>query len=140
MAVLCSLATFAQDATLQGKVTDALTGEALIGVSVVYAPGKGTATDLDGVYRLSIPAGEQRVMFSFLGYASRTEVVAITAGEPRTLDLNLATAAAQLDMIVVTAGKFEQRVNPTMLNQIETPDEADLIELRDLIEEHGRRT
>ncbi len=110
MAVLCSLATFAQDATLQGKVTDALTGEALIGVSVVYAPGKGTATDLDGVYRLSIPAGEQRVMFSFLGYASRTEVVAITAGEPRTLDLKLATAAAQLDMIVVTAGKFEQRV------------------------------
>lgn len=110
MAVLCSIAAFAQDGTLQGKVTDALTGEALIGVSVVYAPGKGTATDLDGVYRLSIPAGEQRVMFSFLGYASRTEVVAITAGEPRTLDLNLATAAAQLDMIVVTAGKFEQRV------------------------------
>ncbi|MBK5232974.1 MAG: glutamate synthase large subunit [Thermoleophilia bacterium] len=37
-------------------------------------------------------------------------------------------------------GKFEQRVNPTMLNQLEVPDEADLIELRGLIEEHGRRT
>jgi glutamate synthase domain-containing protein 2/glutamate synthase domain-containing protein 1/glutamate synthase domain-containing protein 3 len=37
-------------------------------------------------------------------------------------------------------GKFEQRVNPTMRNQIEVPDEADLIELRGLIEEHQRRT
>ncbi|MGK2933305.1 MAG: glutamate synthase subunit alpha, partial [Solirubrobacterales bacterium] len=37
-------------------------------------------------------------------------------------------------------GKFGQRVNPTMRNQLEVPDEADLIELRGLIEEHGRRT
>ena len=110
MTVLCSIASFAQDGTLQGRVTDALTGEILIGVSVVYAPGKGTATDVDGAYRISMPAGEQRVTFSFLGYASRTETVTLTAGEARTFDLKLNTAAAQLDMIVVTAGKFEQRV------------------------------
>jgi len=100
----------AQDGVLQGKVTDALTGEALIGVNVVISPGKGTATDVDGVYRLNLAAGDHRITFSFLGYASRTEAVALTAGEQRQLDLKLSTAAAQLDMVVVTAGKFEQRV------------------------------
>jgi len=37
-------------------------------------------------------------------------------------------------------GKFGERVNPTMRNQLEVPEEADLIELRGLIEEHRRRT
>jgi glutamate synthase domain-containing protein 2/glutamate synthase domain-containing protein 1/glutamate synthase domain-containing protein 3 len=38
------------------------------------------------------------------------------------------------------AHSFRQNVNPTMLDQLEQPDEADLIELRDLIAEHGQRT
>ena len=37
-------------------------------------------------------------------------------------------------------GTFSERVNPTMTNQLEIPDETDLIELRELIEEHRRRT
>ncbi|WP_040599148.1 glutamate synthase large subunit [Patulibacter medicamentivorans] len=37
-------------------------------------------------------------------------------------------------------GSFRANVNPTMLDQLEEPDEADLIELRDLIAEHGERT
>jgi len=37
-------------------------------------------------------------------------------------------------------GSFERRVNPTMLNQLESPDERDRIELRGLIGEHLERT
>jgi glutamate synthase (NADPH/NADH) large chain/glutamate synthase (ferredoxin) len=37
-------------------------------------------------------------------------------------------------------GRFREYVNPTMLDQLEDPDEADLIELRALIAEHGERT
>ncbi|MEO8591224.1 MAG: TonB-dependent receptor [Flavobacteriales bacterium] len=110
LAALCTYASVAQDGVLQGKVTDALTGEALIGVNVIYAAGKGSATDVDGNYRLTLSAGEQRITFSFLGYASHTEALSIAAGEQRTLDMKLTVAAAQLDMVVVTAGKFEQRV------------------------------
>jgi len=37
-------------------------------------------------------------------------------------------------------GKFESRVNPAMLNQLEEPDEKDRVELRGLIQEHLERT
>jgi len=37
-------------------------------------------------------------------------------------------------------GGFKHRINPTMVDQIEPLDEADLIELRGLIEEHRQRT
>jgi glutamate synthase domain-containing protein 3 len=37
-------------------------------------------------------------------------------------------------------GTFRERVNPAMLDQLEALDEADAIELRDLVAEHVRRT
>lgn len=102
--------TYAQEATLSGKVTDASNGEALIGVNVVYAPGRGVATDVNGAYTLTLPAGAQRITFSFIGYTTYTESVTLAAGEQRKLDAKLAIAANQLDAVVVTAGRFEQRV------------------------------
>jgi hypothetical protein len=37
-------------------------------------------------------------------------------------------------------GEFRRRVNPTMLDQLEPLDEGDAIEVRDLVDEHVRRT
>jgi glutamate synthase (NADPH/NADH) large chain/glutamate synthase (ferredoxin) len=39
-----------------------------------------------------------------------------------------------------TEGKFKQRINPTMVDQIEPLTDTDLFELRNLIEEHAERT
>lgn len=100
----------AQDATLQGTVLEEGSGQTLIGVNVTYAPGKGTATDVDGRYKLSLPPGEYVISFSFVGYTTLRETIDLRPGEVRTLDKRLSIAAAQLDMVVVTAGKFEQRV------------------------------
>ncbi len=99
-----------QEAVVTGKVTDASTGEALIGVNVIYAAGKGVATDIDGNYSLPLPPGEHRITFSFIGYTTRAEPVQLTAGERRALNVKLAIAANQLDAVVVSAGRFEQRV------------------------------
>ncbi len=100
----------AQDATLQGVITELGTGQTLIGVNVTHAPGKGAATGVDGTYRITLPPGEHTITFSFVGYTTHREAVTLQPGETRVLDLRMSVAAAQLDMVVVTAGKFEQRV------------------------------
>lgn len=101
---------FAQQATLKGLVTDAASGETLIGVNVVHAPGKGTATGVDGRYQLELPPGNYTITFTSVGYSTQRFPMELKAGEVRDLNVKLAIAAAQLDMVVVTAGKFEQRV------------------------------
>jgi glutamate synthase domain-containing protein 3 len=45
-----------------------------------------------------------------------------------------------LAFVYDAGGSFGERINPTMLNQIEQPDAEDLSELRELIAEHLERT
>ncbi|MBK8225892.1 MAG: TonB-dependent receptor plug domain-containing protein [Flavobacteriales bacterium] len=110
LTLAASVPTMAQDATITGKVTDASTGEALIGVNVTYAPGKGVATDVNGVYLLQVPAGAARIAFSFVGYATRTEAITLVAGERRDLSIKLALGNAQLETVVISGGRYEQRI------------------------------
>lgn len=105
-----ALTTAAQDATVTGKVSGPGKTGALIGVTIIYAPGKGTVSDIEGNYTVTIPAGEQTIVFSSIGYVTRRETVTLTAGETRSLNVTLTEAAVQLDMVVISAGKFEQRV------------------------------
>jgi len=99
-----------QDAGLSGRITDKRTGEPLIGASVHYAPGKGAMTDVDGNYQLALPGGSHTVTVTMIGYTTRREPLTLTAGEQRVLDIKMDEASAQLDAVVVSAGKFEQRV------------------------------
>ena len=46
--------TSSAQTTITGKVTDERTGESLIGATVIYGKGKGTATDFNGDYSFSI--------------------------------------------------------------------------------------
>jgi iron complex outermembrane receptor protein len=100
----------AQDVLLKGMVRDSITNEALIGVNVVYAPGKGTATDVNGAYALTLPVGPQTITYSFVGYQPLTVRLNLPVAASVTRDVRLKVAANQLDMVVVSAGKFEQRV------------------------------
>lgn len=109
--MVASAATvLAQDAVVKGVVTDAKTKETVVGAGVVYGPGKGVATGIDGTYDLRLPAGDHELAFISMGYITYREKVTLTAGETRTLNVALTVASAQLDMVVVTAGRFEQRV------------------------------
>ena len=110
MIIAASALAHAQNATLTGTVTDAGTGEALIGVNVTYAPGKGVATDVNGAYQLIVPAGHARITFSYVGYTARVEGVTLSDGEQRKLDMRLSLANAQLETVVISGGRFEQRV------------------------------
>lgn len=100
----------AQYAVVSGTVKDGSTGETLVGVNVTYAPGKGTSTDVSGQYRLELPAGAARLTFSTMGYTAHVEGLTLVAGEQRTVHVRLTVANVQLETVVISGGRFEQRV------------------------------
>ena len=73
--------------TVTGKVTDAETGETLVGASVtVVGTTRGAITDLDGNYSVDVPEGSTQLRFAYTGYTE--QVVDLTASN--TVDIAMA--------------------------------------------------
>jgi outer membrane receptor protein involved in Fe transport len=102
--------TLAQNATLKGKVTDAKTGEELIGVNVVYAEGKGVSTNPAGDYIIELAEGTYTVNFRYVGYENQKKSVTLKAGQELVLNIKLAEQKAVLDEVVVSAGRYDQKI------------------------------
>jgi iron complex outermembrane receptor protein len=100
--------SFAQ-AVLKGKVKDKANGETLVG-SVVSVEGKAMATDLDGNYSLQLSSGEQKVSVKMVGYIALNLIVTLKEGE-NTQDFFLEQSSLQLDQVVISAGKYEQKLS-----------------------------
>ena len=98
-----------QNATVKGKVTDKITGESLIGANITYAEGKGTITDIEGNYTLSVPAGTYTLVFRYVGYEDVKKEITLTAGQTVVLDIQI-SEGKELETVVVSAGKFEQKL------------------------------
>ncbi|MFZ5551930.1 MAG: TonB-dependent receptor [Bacteroidota bacterium] len=105
-----SVVIFSQNATLKGKVVDASTSETLIGVNIITQNGTGVVTDLDGNYQLSLEPGNYSITFRYVGYVSKTEKITLTAGQVKVLDVSLSEANTELETVVVSAGRYEQKI------------------------------
>ncbi|HEX9953114.1 MAG TPA: TonB-dependent receptor [Rubricoccaceae bacterium] len=107
--LLASAAPAAAQSTLTGRVVDARTLAGVPG-AVIRADGTplGTATDADGQFSLVIPERVATVTVSALGYGRQSVAVTAAArgGEPLSVRLNEATA--DLQPVVVTAGRGER--------------------------------
>lgn len=111
--LLLVLFTFAQDTgTVKGTIKDKSSGETIIGASVIWAADKsrGAATDFEGNFTLSLPVGAQSLIISSIGYESQTLSVTVKKGETATLNVSMGMESKQMEMVVVSAGKFEQKI------------------------------
>jgi outer membrane receptor protein involved in Fe transport len=93
-----------ESASLRGYVRDASTGETLLQANVVVqGTGEGTATNNAGYYTLrGLAPGTYTVVFSYVGFQTRTEEVTLEAGEERRLDAELPPADLEGEEVVVT--------------------------------------
>ena len=87
---ICSVLGLSAQTTLTGKVTDDNTGESLIGATIVYGKGLGTATDFDGNYSLKLQQGERSIQVSYVGYKAISQLVYIK-GKSQIADFKLKT-------------------------------------------------
>lgn len=116
--------------SINGQITDKATGEALIGANLlaVHTPSGttyGTATDLDGNFR--IPGmrvgGPYKITVSYTGYADQTyENVFLRLGEALIINCPLEESSVTLDAIVVSASAGVTGQNVGASTQITSAD------------------
>lgn len=123
---LSSLEVKMQEGTVEGRVTDAETGNPIPGVNVVVAdlPDRtlGAATNPQGRYTIEgVPAGEQTLEARYIGYQTQSRTVEVVAEETVTVDFALGESAVDLDEIVVTgqAGQARRKEVGNAISQIE---------------------
>lgn len=95
---------------ITGKVTDAKTGESLPAVLVLVEQNRGVTTDEKGVFRLWTEAKQINLQFRLLGYQSQERGVAVVQGDTTRLDIAMQAAVFEMDQVVVTASRVEQRL------------------------------
>ncbi len=99
---------FAQTGKIAGTITDAKTGEALIGVNVVVLGTTiGAPTDLDGYYTINnMTPATYTLKISYLGYTTQQiKDIRVNIGETTIIDVQLQEQSLKTDEIVVTAAR-----------------------------------
>ncbi|MBK6347606.1 MAG: TonB-dependent receptor [Bacteroidales bacterium] len=125
MMLLLTGSAFAQQA-VEGTVTDAKTGETLIGVTVqIKGTSSGTTTDIYGKYRLSAeqltPASV--IIYSYIGYTSVEQI----RGSQPVIDVKLTPQQTMLDEVVVIGYGTAKKRN--VLGAVTTVSSKDLKQL-----------
>ncbi|MDB5139193.1 MAG: SusC/RagA family TonB-linked outer membrane protein [Mucilaginibacter sp.] len=100
---------FAQNVTIKGKVTDATTGESLIGVSIaVKGASTGTQTDVNGAYSINAPS-TVTLVFTYIGYASQD----VPVNGQGIINVKLQAQSNELQQVVVVGYGTQKKVDVT---------------------------
>jgi outer membrane cobalamin receptor len=95
---------------IRGKVIDGQSLMPLPSATVIYGRDKGITTDADGSYLLKTEPGNINIIFRFVGYKPVSHTVLVTSADTVILDIEMEYDVSEIDQIVVSAGKMEQRV------------------------------
>lgn len=95
---------------INGKVADAVTGEAIIGASVIYNNKVGAVTDVEGRFHLDIASFPSDISVSYVGYES----LRVKIGErDSVVSIRLHEDAQTLNEVVVVGYGTQKRTQLT---------------------------
>lgn len=96
----------AQEVTVTGKVTSGTDGSELPNVSIrINGSGRGTVTDFDGNYNITVDSPTDTLLFSFIGFNDRREVV----GDRSEINVVMSEESTELGEVVITGFQEVQR-------------------------------
>ncbi len=112
LAFLLAGMTYAQTGSIQGRVTDGKTGEALRNANVVLqGTSMGASSDAKGQFEIkNVPPGAHTLVVTFLGYEQASVPVNVAAGAAATAEVALAEANLMGDVIVTTASRRPEKL------------------------------
>lgn len=116
LSLLCCFSIAQAQQRVSGIVTDADSGESLIGASIlVEGTSTGTITDIDGSYTITIPEGGSNLQFSYTGYATVTE----TINGRSQIDVQLSAGSVLDEVVVIGYGSVKKDDLTGSVNTVE---------------------
>ncbi len=112
---LAILPILGQSGKIKGVIRDANTKETLIGANVIYGPGAGTVTDIEGNYELDLPNGDYELKVSYIGYAPQERKI-VVAGNTQFIDFEMETI--MLSEVKVVADVARSRETPVAFTNV----------------------
>ena len=108
--------------TVSGYVSDAESGERLIGATVLDRAGaRGTVTNTFGFYSLTLPAADSvQIAISYVGYQSQLVVVSLRENHVQNMAL---LPSALLREVEIVADRYERIEERAQMSRIDVPIE-----------------
>ncbi len=127
---------FAQNGKIIGFVKDYKTKETIVGANISVDNTKtGTITDVNGKYELNLPKGRYTITYNFIGYKPEIKIVDLHEDETITVNKYLKEQAQLINEVVVSAGKFEQKLSDiTVSMDVIKPDKLENNNTREMDE------
>ena len=99
-----------QSQSIYGVITEKYSGELLIGANIITENNQGVASDINGQYTLNLQEGSHKITFKYIGYNDVIKQINLKKDERKKIDLQMTLNSEQLSTVVVSAGKFEQKI------------------------------
>jgi hypothetical protein len=95
---------YAQTTTITGKVTDALTNEAIPFATIIFKGSTtGTNTDFDGNYRLNSTSPTDSILCTLVGY--KPVVMRVKKGQTQIINIVLSTNQIEFQEVIIRPGE-----------------------------------
>ncbi len=106
--------------TLSGFVEDAVSGEKLIGVSLVAPQHQaGTVTNNYGFYSITVPGDSLQIQISFTGYQRLDTVIQLSSNTH--INFKMPVAGRQLEEVIVTSTRTARIQQTSQMSSINLP-------------------
>lgn len=104
--------------TLSGHITDAETGEELIGATVYVKEIKsGTTTNVYGFYSISLKPGTYSIVYSYMGYESIEKAVDLEKNNQK-INLELAPKHVTMQTVVIKGKAADENVTKNEMSVV----------------------
>jgi iron complex outermembrane receptor protein len=114
-----------QNVKITGIISDATTGEPLIGATVILRsdPSYGGIANLEGIYIINVPAGQQELICRFSGMKNDTLRISLEMGKSYTHNFTLKSNDYTTKDVEITVGKFDKPIEEiTVSMEVIKPD------------------